>query len=166
MSFGGLREKARELRVNHWIDGQGNPMAAPVRLADMGEGWKIIFCFQDWCPGCHSRGFPALKALYGALEGKGFGFAVIQTVFEGTEVNTADKLRLNQLRYGLDIPFGQDLPPAGERYPTFMEDYRSGGTPWFTVIDPDGNVVFADFRLDVGRFLAALGADDLDLSRA
>ena len=44
-----------------------------------------------------------------------------------------------------------------------MEDYRSGGTPWFTVIDPDGNIVFADFRLDPARFLAALGAEDADL---
>ena len=47
-----------------------------------------------------------------------------------------------------------------------MEDYRSGGTPWFTIIDPAGNVVFADFRLDARRFLGALGADDADLSVA
>jgi hypothetical protein len=47
-----------------------------------------------------------------------------------------------------------------------MEDYRSGGTPWFTVIDPEGNVVYADFRLDPNRFLAALGADDVELKRA
>jgi hypothetical protein len=47
-----------------------------------------------------------------------------------------------------------------------MEDYRSGGTPWFTVIDPEGNVVHADFRLDPQRFLAALGADDVELKRA
>lgn len=166
MAFGGLREKARELRVNTWIDGEGKPMDKPVRLADLGDGWKIIYCFQDWCPGCHSRGFPTLRVLHNALKDKGFGFAVIQTVFEGADVNTADKLRVNQERYGLKIPFGHDLPPEGERYPTFMEDYRSGGTPWFTVIDPEGNVVFADFRLDAARFLAALGADDVEMKRA
>jgi hypothetical protein len=166
MAFGALRDKARELRVNDWIDGQGNPMGKPVRLADLGEGYKIIFCFQDWCPGCHSRGFPTLKVLHEALKDSGFGFAVIQTVFEGADVNTADKLRQNQLRYGLEIPFGQDLPPKGERYPTFMEDYRSGGTPWFTIIDPQGNVAYADFRLDAGRFLQALGRDDADLASA
>ena len=164
MAFGGLREKARELRVNDWIDGEGKPMDKPVHLADLGEGWKIIYCFQDWCPGCHSRGFPTLRLLHNALKDKGFGFAVIQTVFEGADVNTADKLRVNQERYGLKIPFGHDLPPKGERYPTFMEDYRSGGTPWFTVIDPDGNVVFADFRLDAGRFLQALGAESVEMN--
>ena len=165
MSIGISSRRAPELRVPYWIDGKGDRIE-PVRLADLGDGYKVIYCFQHWCPGCHSRGFPTLKALYGVLKDKGFGFAVIQTVFEGADANTADKLRLNQLRYGLDIPFGQDLPPEGERYPTFMEDYRSGGTPWFTVIDPEGNVVFADFRLDAARFLAALGAENLDLKQA
>ena len=122
MAFGGLHDKARELRVNEWIDADGMSMDKPVRLADLGQGYKVIFCFQDWCPGCHSRGFPTLKFLHDGLKDKGFGFAVIQTVFEGAEENTFDKLRLNQERYGLAIPFGQDLPPEGERYPTFMED--------------------------------------------
>ena len=166
MDFGRLREKARELRVNDWIDGNGKSMAKPLRLTDMGDGYKIIFCFQDWCPGCHSRGFPTLKALYEALEHKGVGFAVIQTVFEGSDINTFDKLRLNQTRYRLPIPFGQDVPPTGGQYPTFMEDYRSGGTPWFTIIDPEGQVVFADFRLDASRFLEALAAEDLKTSAA
>jgi hypothetical protein len=47
-----------------------------------------------------------------------------------------------------------------------MEDYRSGGTPWFTIIDPEGKVIFADFRLDAGRFMQALGAEPADLNRA
>ena len=110
MAFGGLHDKARELRVNEWIDADGMSMDKPVRLADLGQGYKVIFCFQDWCPGCHSRGFPTLKFLHDGLKDKGFGFAVIQTVFEGAEENTFDKLRLNQERYGLAIPFGQDLP--------------------------------------------------------
>lgn len=165
MQFGGLHDTARELRVKDWIDGDGQPMDRPLRLADMGDGYRIIFCFQDWCPGCHSRGFPTLRYLYDQLKDKGVGFAVIQTVFEGAEANTFDKLALNQQRYGLTVPFGQDLPPEGERYPTFMEDYRSGGTPWFTIIDPEGRVVYADFRLDPVRFLKALGADDVAMER-
>jgi hypothetical protein len=36
-----------------------------------------------------------------------------------------------------------------------MEDYRSGGTPWFIVIDPKGEVIFNDFRLDSDRVMAA-----------
>ena len=166
MQFGDLHNRAKELRVIDWIDGSGKPMAKPVRLADLGDGYKIIFCFQHWCPGCHSRGFPTLRYLHDRLKDKGFGFAAIQTVFEGAETNTFDKLRVNQERYGLRIPFGQDLPPQGEAYPTFMADYRSDGTPWFTIIDPEGNMVFADFRLDPHRFLAALDAEDAKLMRA
>lgn len=166
MQFGELHRTAPELRVNDWIDADGNPMDKPIRLADLGPGYKIIYCFQHWCPGCHSRGFPTLRFLHDKLKDKGFGFAVIQTVFEGAESNTFDKLRVNQEKYGLKIPFGHDLPPVDARYPTFMEDYRSGGTPWFTVIDPEGNVVYADFRLDANRFLKALGAEDADLQRS
>ena len=166
MNFGQLRNTAPELRVNDWIDADGKPMDRPLRLSDMKDGYKIIYCFQHWCPGCHSRGFPTLRFLHDKLKDKGFDFAVIQTVFEGAETNTRDKLRINQEQYGLKMPCGPVTPPAGERYPTFMEDYRSGGTPWFTVIDPEGNVVHADFRLDPQRFLAALGADDVELKRA
>ena len=149
MQFGGHHLPAPELRVTHWIDAKGAPLDRPLRLADLGAGYKILYCFQHWCPGCHSR-----------------GFAVIQTVFEGAQENTADKLRLNQEHYGLHMPFGHDLPPEGERYPTFMEDYRSGGTPWFTVIDPEGRVVHADFRLDAARLLGALDAETLDFDEA
>lgn len=164
MQFGTLHNKAPELRVSKWIDAEGKELK-PLQLNDLGAGYKILYCFQHWCPGCHSRGFPTLKYLHDNLKDKGFAFAVIQTVFEGANENTLDKLRVNQEQYGLKIPFGHDIPPAGEKYPTFMEDYRSGGTPWFTVIDPQGNVVYADFRLDPNRFLEALGADDAMLKQ-
>lgn len=165
MQFGNLHGQAPELRVTNWIGGNGRALERPLTLADLGDGYKIIYNFQHWCPGCHARGFPTLKLLHENLADKGFGFAVIQTVFEGADVNTIDKLRINQERYGLDIPFGHDLPHKGDQYPTFMEDYRTAGTPWFTVIDPDGNVVHADFRLDAARFINALGADDAALQR-
>lgn len=162
MQFGGLHTIAPELRVTHWIDADGAPLDRPLRLADLGQGYKIIYCFQHWCPGCHSRGFPTLRYLQDRLAGRDVGFAVIQTVFEGSEVNTVDKLRTNQEQYGLKMPFGHDAPPQGARYPTFMEDYRSGGTPWFTVIDPEGRVVHADFRIDADLLLQALEAETLD----
>jgi len=162
MQFGTLNGPAPELRVDTWIDGNGKPMDKPLRLTDMGDGYKIIYCFQHWCPGCHSRGFPTLKYLHDNLKDKGFSFAAIQTVFEGAEVNTFDKLAVNQGQYGLKIPFGHDLPKGADKHPSFMEDYVSGGTPWFTVIDPQGNVVYADFRIDPSRFMAALGAETAD----
>lgn len=149
-------EQAPELRVREWIDADGNLRSQPLKLADLGPGYKVIFSFQHWCPGCHSHGFPTLRLLHDGLKDAGVGFAVIQTVFEGAEVNTFDKLRVEQVKYDLPVPFGQDVPPDGAELPTFMADYRTGGTPWFTVIDPEGQIVYAGFQLDAPRLIEIL----------
>jgi len=146
--------QAPELRVAHWIDGEGNPRA-PLKLADLGPGHKVIYCFQHWCPGCHASGFPTLKRLVEALDGKGVGFAVVQTVFEGAEENTVERLRETQTRYSLKIPFGHD-GGVGEQ-PSIMSDYRTGGTPWFIVIDPSGQVIHSNFRVDAEAVIALVG---------
>jgi len=39
-------------------------------------------------------------------------------------------------------------PKVGENYPTFMSDYRTRGTPFFIVIDPNNDIAFGDFSLD------------------
>ena len=163
MSVGIVGKKAPELRVPSWIDGAGSPRE-PLKLGDLGTGYKVLYCFQHWCPGCHSRGFPTLKHLVKELGDKGFGFAVIQTVFEGVAQNTLEKLRTNQETYALNIPFGHDPAPPGERYPTVMGDYRSAGTPWFIVINPEGEVVYYNFQLEAGRFLAALERETVSLT--
>ena len=85
--------------------------------------------FQHWCPGCHSHGFPTPQKLIKALGDRGFAFAAVQTVFEGAESNTFERLRETQLRYGLNIPFGHD--PAIGRASSLMADYGTRGTPWF-----------------------------------
>ena len=150
---------APELRVALWIDEQGQARA-PLTLAELGDGFKVIYCFQHWCAGCHSHGIPALVKLVDALSGAGFGFAVVQTVFEGAEANTFERLRETQLRYGLELPFGHDHPAASQGtasaalMPTVMQDYGTGGTPWFIVISPAGEVVFSDFQLDADRLIA------------
>ena len=154
MSIGISSLQAPELRVPFWIDGDGHERA-PLTLADLGDQYKVIYCFQHWCPGCHSRGFPTLKKLVKELSDKGFDFAVVQTVFEGAEHNTVEKLRQAQFEYDLDLPFGHDLPPVGSQYPSIMEDYRTGGTPWFIIIAPSGEVIFNDFRLDADRLIEA-----------
>ncbi len=155
MQPGSLNQPAPELRVDTWIDGSGQPMGKPLRLADLGGGFKVIYCFQHWCPGCHSLGFPTLQMLVKALSGKGFGFAVIQSVFEGFDENTADKLRINQQRHGLSLPFGHDANGPG--LSGFMLDYQTGGTPWFTIIDPQGLVIYSEFQINAAKFLTALG---------
>lgn len=137
--------QAPELRVQRWIGADGEPLDSPLQLSDLGTGHKLIFCFQDWCPGCHSHGFPALRALHEGLSKEGYGFAAIQTVFEGAEFNTYEQLRKNQQRYALPIPFGHDVPMPGQPFTTFMQDYRTQGTPWFTIITPDGAIAHRGF---------------------
>ncbi|MBX9910873.1 MAG: thioredoxin family protein [Beijerinckiaceae bacterium] len=88
------------------------------------------------------------------MANRGVGFAAIQTVFEGEHENTFDKLRKNQLAYSLPIAFGHDVVGAGSRSPSFMEDYRTRGTPWFAVIDGDGRLLFSDFHLDADSLAA------------
>lgn len=124
--------KAPELRVTQWIDEHGNE-TAPIKLADYKGKFKIIYCFQHWCPGCHSAGLPALQKLVDTFSTNDkIKFFAIQTVFEGHEENTYDKIALTQKKYNLKIPFGHD---TGKTKATVMTDYQTGGTPWFIFID-------------------------------
>jgi len=148
--------QAPELRVQHWIGGDGDRLDLPLKLSDIGGGPKILFAFQHWCRGCHLHGFPTLQRLHRALESRGVGFAVVQTVIEGAQENTFEKLRVNQLQYGLPVAFGHDEPPPGAPFPTLMGDYHTRGTPWFVVIDAHGHIVFSDFHLDADRLVAEL----------
>jgi hypothetical protein len=84
------------------------------------------------------------------------GVAAVQTAFEGAYVNTRDKLRLDQQRYGLRIPFGHEGRSSLGVLPTAMEHYCTGGTPWFVAIDPDGVVLQDGFAIDVDRFIRAV----------
>jgi len=145
--------KAPELRVPYWIDGDGEERES-LTLAELGNGYKVIFCFKSTCPGCHSLGFPTMQKLVDKLQDKGFGFAVIHTAFDDDPRNSQDKVRETQLKYDLKIPFGHD-PKIGNDYPTFMTDYRTRGTPFFIVIDPNGDIAFGDFNLDADKLIQA-----------
>lgn len=58
--------------------------------------FKLIFCFQDACPGCHATGFPALARVVDAFRGSDFvGFAAVQTVFEDFGSNTWERMLAN-----------------------------------------------------------------------
>ena len=73
----------------------------------------------------------------------------MQTVFEGYGVNSEDKLRENQLKYDLKIPMAHAPGnPQTHRIPEIMRKYRSGGTPWTVIIDPEGRVVYNQFHID------------------
>jgi thiol-disulfide isomerase/thioredoxin len=140
-----------------WINENGDERS-PLTLAELGQGFKILYFFQDWCAGCHAHGFPTFVTLAEELRDKGVGLAAIQTVFEGSEDNTFDRLRKNQRRYGLRVPFGHAVTDSAsaDAVPAIMEAYRSGGTPWFVVIAPDRRVVYDGFRLYAKALVQAL----------
>jgi hypothetical protein len=94
-------------------------------------------------------GFPTLKELTKSFKDNGnVKFLAVQTVFEGYNTNTRDKLRKNQLEYGLKIPMAHSAgDPQTHAIPDIMRRYRSGGTPWVVIIDPKGSVVYNDFHI-------------------
>ena len=140
--------KAQEFNVAQWIDANGNP-TEPIELSDLKGKFKVLYCFQSWCPGCHSKGLPDLKKMVSGLkDNDNVVFLAIQTVFEGHHANTYEKMVETQKQYDLKIPFGHDAGDDGKSRSNIMTNYQTGGTPWFIFIDQKDNVVFADFHLN------------------
>lgn len=83
-------------------------------------------------------------------------FIAIQTVFEGHHENTFDKMLETQKKYDLKIPFGHDAGDDGKSRSNFMQNYQTGGTPWFVFIDQNDSVIFADFHLNVDAAITFL----------
>ena len=149
---------APELDAQFWLDSNGDQGHFSV-LENRGK-WVYLKCWQSWCPGCHSSGFPTLKKVTDAFINEPLvAVAGIQTTFEGHNVNTAEKIREMQLRYDLPIPMGHD-PGKGntDNRPNTMRAYRTGGTPWQILINPEGRVVFDGFHVDPVKVIAFLEA--------
>ena len=147
---------APEFNVRDWVDAKGNK-TDEVKLSDFEGKFKVVFCFQSWCPGCHSVGLPNLKKMVEALKGNDkIAFLAIQTVFEGYKENTFAKMLETQKKYELKIPFGHDAGNDGKSRSNFMQNYNTGGTPWFVLIDQNNKVVFADFHLNVDDAIKVL----------
>ncbi len=140
--------KAPEFDVKKWIDAAGKE-TDPIFLSDFRGNFKVVYCFQYWCPGCHEKGLPDLKKMVeGLKDHPNVVFLAIQTVFEGHHENTFDKIKKVQQQYDLKIPFGHDAGNDGTSTSNMMINYQTGGTPWFILIDKLDNVVFADFHLN------------------
>ncbi len=156
-SYGIGGYKAPQLLVDQWINSIGDT-TPPIELSDFDGKFKVVYCFQSWCPGCHSRGFPALQQMTKALKNnQAVVFLAIQTVFEGYEANTYDKMVETQIKYNLNIPFGHDPgDESSHNRSKVMYHYRTGGTPWFIFIDKKNNVVFNDFHLNVEKAIEFL----------
>jgi thiol-disulfide isomerase/thioredoxin len=140
--------KAPEFDVKQWIDADGKEIGQ-IKLSDFQGKFKVIYCFQSWCPGCHSKGLPDLKKMVDALNANDkVVFLAVQTVFEGHHANTYEKMVETQKQYDLKIPFGHDAGADGKSRSNIMANYKTGGTPWFILIDQNDNVVFGDFHLN------------------
>ena len=138
-------QQAPKWETSKWI---GLPTGkTSFDISDVKGKVTYLYFFQSWCPGCHQRGFPTLKALEEKFrDKKDVQFVAIQTTFEGHRTNTPDKLEVMSKRYNLKIPFGQSKGTSGT--PKIMREYRTGGTPWVIVIDKQGKVVFNDYHID------------------
>ena len=151
--FGIRGQIAPELAAEFWIDRDGE--SGQFSVLDSRGKWIYLKCFQDWCPGCHAHGFPALKKVADAFDGDDRVAVVgIQTAFEGFSVNTGEKVRKLQLQYDLPITMGHDAgDPEGDYRPHTMRHYRTGGTPWVVIIDPGGKVLFNDYHINADKLI-------------
>ncbi len=140
---------APELLVPLWIDDQGHQIP-PVKLANFSDKFVVIYCFQSWCRGCHSHGLPALQDVVEEFRfSQEVKFLAVQTVFEGWQQNTYQKIRKIQVQYNLPIPFGHDQGnDQTKNISSTMINYRTGGTPWFIFIDRQRKVVYNGFHID------------------
>ncbi len=139
--------RAPEIRAQ-WIDARGEP--GSFSIAEQRRHFIYLYFFQSWCDGCHRYGFPALQQLLAEFGSHpSIRFAAVQTVFEGFEENTPDKVATLQQQYDLAIPMGHDAGnPDGQPHPAIMQHYRTGGTPWVVIIDPNRRVLYNDFHVD------------------
>lgn len=151
---------APELRVPYWINGEGKKMNAFTLSSQKGK-WVFLKCFQNWCPGCHSHGFPTLQKLVETfgVEHEEIAFAAIQTTFEGHHTNNKAALRSLQLRYKTPIPYGHDegnssLKRSDPRhFPNTMLDYQTRGTPWLIVITPDRQISYSNHHINTDALI-------------
>lgn len=144
----GIKGKpAPHLEVDEWVSLPEGQEKGPT-LADLKGKVIYLYCFQSWCPGCHSSGFPTLQAMIKEFrDDPDVRFVAVQTVFEGFGTNTPEAARKIVERYKLEsIPVGQS-GAKGTRS-KIMADYRTRGTPWTVIIAPDGTVNYNDFHIE------------------
>lgn len=144
--------KAPDFRVEHWLDQEGQKLVKFPEISDYKGKMLYIYCWQFWCPGCRSQGFPTLKRLYREFgQNEHVKFLAIQTTFEGNHVNTLDKLPHIIAEHDLKFPVGHTQAQPGQKIPYFMKNYMTGGTPWGILVGPDGTVLINGYELEYNR---------------
>jgi thiol-disulfide isomerase/thioredoxin len=159
----GIRGKqAPPLNAEQWRDAKGNPLET-LSLTDLPGRFSLLFFFQSWCPGCHSTGFPTLAKILEHTSRSDLSAVAVQTVFEGHEENPPERAWALQKEHDLQIPFGHDGTAAQS---PLMAAYRTGGTPWFVLIDPEGEVVANTFRFDAKAVIKLVSTPSKGPSKA
>jgi len=141
-------QEAPEWSIPNWINEEGE-VRDPIHLKDFEGKVVYLLAFQSWCPGCHSVGFPTLKAVKEHFaDNEEVVFLAVQTVFEGHHTNTIERLVETQQKYDLQIPFGHDVgDETTNNRPNLMYHYKTGGTPWVLIINKEGKLIFSDFHI-------------------
>ena len=145
-SKGGIQgKKAPEIKVDQWVSlPKGSKAPTPESL----KGKVIyLYCFQSWCPGCHSSGFPTLQKVSQHFRGDDDVQCItVQTVFEGFHTNTPQKALAMANKYKLTgIPVGHSGSKGKES--SIMAKFRTRGTPWTIIIGKDGIVKYNSFHI-------------------
>ncbi len=140
-----LGKEAPEIKVDQWVHiPKGLKEPTTKSLKD-----KVIYmyCYQSWCPGCHSSGFPTLKELSEKFkDSKDVEFIVVHTVFEGFSTNTPEKWKSVATRHSLqNLRFAHS--GSKDKKSQIMSDFKTRGTPWTVIIGKDGIVKFNGFHI-------------------
>lgn len=146
---GGILGKKAELwGADHWV--QLPKDQKNLNPADFSGKVVYLYCFQSWCPGCHSKGFPTLKKVSEHYQGDDeVAFVSIQTVFEGFSTNTPSQVPAMAKRYGFSFPMGHS--GTKDSRSELMKNYRTRGTPWTIIIDKKGVVRYNDFHISENK---------------
>ncbi len=131
--------------VDHWKNlGEKKSLS----IEDLNGKVVYLYCFQSWCPGCHSHGFPTLvKLINHYKDNDAVAFVAVQTAFEGHYTNTPEAAWKTAEKYGLAIPVGHS--GSVSKRSKIMNAYKTRGTPWTVIIDPEGTIKYNDFHISV-----------------
>ncbi len=150
-----VNQPAPEWQVKQWFqleDGKDS-----LDVSDFEDKVIYLYCFQSWCPGCHSHGFPTLQKVIEAYkDDPDVAIVAVQTTFEGFSQNGLAQAKQVAQKYNLDIPIGQSGSP-GERS-QLMRNYRTGGTPWTVIIDRQRIVRYNDFHIAPEQAIAMIAS--------
>ena len=137
--------EAPPLGVTSWI--QLPEDKETLDISDYRGKTVVMLLFQNTCEACQKRAFPTLKILVDKFgDTEKIAFLAIQTPFEDFLDNTESKIQSSAENFGLKIPFGHLAKTPG--FYSINAAYRTGGTPWWVIVNQQGKVDYNGFYLN------------------